>query len=82
MFQVVGIGNVGVGKTSLIKHFCESKVGCATVDTFTVSHTRTHVIRCVYWKTMDMSFIIVQDHVRSAVDLEEIVVFQPANLGA
>ena len=24
--QVVGIGNAGVGKTCLIKHFCESKV--------------------------------------------------------
>lgn len=25
-FQVVGIGNANVGKTCLIKHFCESKV--------------------------------------------------------
>ena len=24
---MVGAGNTGVGKTSLIKHFCESKVG-------------------------------------------------------
>ena len=32
-FQVVGIGNAGVGKTCLIKHFCESKVNINSVKT-------------------------------------------------
>lgn len=50
IIQVVGVGNVGVGKTSLIKHFCESKV-CRTasdhIDSCTYTWTNTTSFNCI-----------------------------------
>ncbi|KAI0234476.1 hypothetical protein LSAT2_015263 [Lamellibrachia satsuma] len=54
--KVVGVGNVGVGKTSLIKHFCESKFTSSYQPTVGVDYgfkvEAIQGIDCMYSKVL------------------------------